>query len=624
MPELSPESQRPRPSWYQASVLAAGSAILYQFSEWLFFATKLSFLSRVRWLERFEALFIAAAAVALVTAGVQLLMLPISYAAGKIAGRARAWTTGVAIIPSIILASLALIVLDNFTYVLFQFGIITSGSLGRLVYVVVFFTLIVLIARSTIRRFEDHEKSSRLTRAATIALVAVFALAVVTLAIRRDSRYAVTEAEVSGAGPRPNILLLASDGVSADHMSVYGYARDTTPFLRSLRERTLFFENAFPNVGRTYGSFISMLSGAAPESTKAGFAPNILLGDDSFQHLPGILRRIGYETAQVSMRYYADAPDANMLLAFDQANYREIDHRVGAFVRRHGLSSVTPSLYLVSQSWERITDRIKHIFGVRRMEDAYSFVVDRPEAAYYSDTARIDEITRFIHEAREPWFLHVHLMDTHCCGFAQGRQLNQQELATAYDLSIRKGDRYFAAVFEELRKAGQLDSTVVVISSDHNLGWDPRARVPLMIYFPNGAIRGTSPSNVQLLDVAPTILDFMNIEAPEWMTGSSLLEPMPPSRPIHSLHRIDSKTQLMKDLRNVGPPHFGALTAVVIICDRWYELNLRTGAIRSEPIPGHAGGCMAPPMEEARKAIIDHLRSNGFEDLPTTSGKKQR
>jgi hypothetical protein len=45
----------------------------------------------------------------------------------------------------------------------------------------------------------------------------------------------------------PNILILSSDGVSAEHMSLYGYERPTTSFMDSVQDEFLIAENHFSN-----------------------------------------------------------------------------------------------------------------------------------------------------------------------------------------------------------------------------------------------------------------------------------------------------------------------------------------------------------------------------------------
>ena len=42
-----------------------------------------------------------------------------------------------------------------------------------------------------------------------------------------------------------NVLIITVDCMRPDHMSLYGYQRETTPFLAKFADESLVFENAF-------------------------------------------------------------------------------------------------------------------------------------------------------------------------------------------------------------------------------------------------------------------------------------------------------------------------------------------------------------------------------------------
>ncbi|MGB9620558.1 MAG: sulfatase-like hydrolase/transferase, partial [Armatimonadota bacterium] len=53
---------------------------------------------------------------------------------------------------------------------------------------------------------------------------------------------------------RPNLVLFGIDSLRADHMSLYGYHRLTTPHMDKLAARGCVFENAFsPSIPTTPG-----------------------------------------------------------------------------------------------------------------------------------------------------------------------------------------------------------------------------------------------------------------------------------------------------------------------------------------------------------------------------------
>ena len=131
----------------------------------------------------------------------------------------------------------------------------------------------------------------------------------------------------------PDIILLSSDALLSSHMSVYGYERETTPFLASDDDSWLIYENAFSNANRSAGSVLAMLTGRSPLHTKIITYPDILRGQDSLSHFVGLIRSKGYRTLDISIRDYADAVDRNMCLGFDYATGRKLDQGLYSILR---------------------------------------------------------------------------------------------------------------------------------------------------------------------------------------------------------------------------------------------------------------------------------------------------
>jgi arylsulfatase A-like enzyme len=117
-------------------------------------------------------------------------------------------------------------------------------------------------------------------------------------------------------------LLIGSDGVNADDMSVYGYQRDTTPFLKVFAKNALVAQNNFPNATLTTGSLVSIFTGKLPTTTRVLYPPDILTDVNSIQHFPGILQALGYYNAEISVDYYADANVLNLQNSFVTVNGR--------------------------------------------------------------------------------------------------------------------------------------------------------------------------------------------------------------------------------------------------------------------------------------------------------------
>ena len=85
-------------------------------------------------------------------------------------------------------------------------------------------------------------------------------------------------------------------------------------------------------------------------------------------------------------------------------------------------------------------------------------------------------------------------------------------------------DKNVGEIITELEKAGNLDNTILIIYTDHAQRWKTTERIPLSIRFPHSEFAGKITSNVQNLDIAPTMLDYMGLPVPTYMDGQSLLK----------------------------------------------------------------------------------------------------
>ncbi len=100
-----------------------------------------------------------------------------------------------------------------------------------------------------------------------------------------------------------------------------------------------------------------------------------------------------------------------------------------------------------------------------------------------------------------------------------------------YGVEIEHFDSHLAHIMETLEGAGELNNTLVIVTSDHgnpmprskcNL-YDSGTRVPLAIRFPGRIPDGrVSEDFVSLTDIAPTILEAAGIQPLDVMSGRSL------------------------------------------------------------------------------------------------------
>ena len=97
-------------------------------------------------------------------------------------------------------------------------------------------------------------------------------------------------------------------------------------------------------------------------------------------------------------------------------------------------------------------------------------------------------------------------------------------------------DDRIALLFEELRRRGRYESTLIVLTSDHGdaflehgfishstTPYDELVRVPLIVKLPGNRHAGTEVADqVRLVDVMPTLLDLLGLPVPPEVAGCSL------------------------------------------------------------------------------------------------------
>jgi arylsulfatase A-like enzyme len=130
-----------------------------------------------------------------------------------------------------------------------------------------------------------------------------------------------------------------------------------------------------------------------------------------------------------------------------------------------------------------------------------------------------------------------------------------QHLMALYDDEIRYFDGVFRRLIKILKDRELLDRTLIIISSDHGEEflehghikhcrgvWDTVTRVPLIFRFP-GVEGGHRYSNaVQNLDIVPTILDYLDIEAEGlYFEGTSLLPVLEGNEPLRDFAFADQR-----------------------------------------------------------------------------------
>ncbi|MCJ7537182.1 MAG: sulfatase-like hydrolase/transferase, partial [Anaerolineales bacterium] len=633
-----PIKQSRRSIWIFLLTLTTGAAFFYVFMEWFFFATKPSFMDLMGWVEKIEILLIssfvlilASLTLVLIAAGLDLLIsrfrdssLPIFIAT---------------LIPTFILTAISLLLVDNFTYTIFNFGIVSTGGAVRYAYGVGFLIIFVYINTRILTWMGLRGQADRPIKIPRLifALIAVLLLITAGLSfkqIKDTNSNRVISASDAGNDPddnqRPNIILIGSDGLNATNMSLYGYERDTTPVLKELSNSSLLAENAFTNSSNSTGSTTSMLTGKPPAQTRVLQLPNILKGINASQHLPGILRNAGYYTAELGVPHYIDANEVNLLDGFAEVNGRvQEESQAARFTRKMGFGN---SLYFASLMSERITERLMHSFFIREMVNPFSLVTQ--PVKIQRDEEQVNRLIELIRDTEQPLFVYAHLMGTHGPRFAPKQQKfslggarNENWDLDFYDDSILTFDSHIGTLLDELEKSDELDNTLLIIYSDHPMHYNVRWRIPLLMHFPNDEFSDTISTNVQNLDIPPTILDYLGIDQPEWMQGHSLLQGDRPDNELifstgTKLTTRNEQKMWVVDSANVKPPFYQFSFFNIVNCHKWYWLDFTSLTWDSGDVPEHTMPCSDEQLltqDQIHEALLEHLSANSFDisTIPT-------
>lgn len=374
----------------------------------------------------------------------------------------------------------------------------------------------------------------------------------------------------------PNVVLIIVDALRADHLSTYGYPRQTSPNLTQLASKSVVFENAIAPSSWTLPSHASMLTGRYPTEHQAG-EDNWRL-DGRFPTLGEAFEKHGYRTAALS------------------GNFLLFNTRVG-FGR--GFQHFEDGSLLEKMTETNLGRRIHNRLAAAHLIDN---VPGRQNAKAISNNA-----LKWISSDSRPFFVTINFFDVHepfmppAADFhlysSEPRPLNQydwppdielppgqmQQLVDAYDGSITYVDRQLAAFLNQLETRGVLKDTIVAITSDHGqefgehnfmfhgrgLYWE-LIHAPLIIYAPGRAPAGIRISiPVELQSLPSTLLNLAGFEHQQF-----------PSAPLTTLW-TDPKAQQnwsypISQLAHLGesprfPSYYGAMQSVVT--PKWHYIE---------------------------------------------------
>ncbi len=299
------------------------------------------------------------------------------------------------------------------------------------------------------------------------------------------------------ADARPSVVVITVDALRADRLGGYGYSRDTSPHIDRLLAQGLRFERAWTPEPLTGPAMCSMITGLDPHVHAA--TRNGLRMKPGLNSLPKVLADNGWRTA--------------------------------AFV---GTWTLKNNLTLLGEHFETYGERLdrRRWFGILNSEATCEDVTD--DALDWLSEERKNG-------PEKPFFLWVHYIEPHAPyrfhdDYADRLGINDDKLTKKdrYDTEIAAVDESIGRLLDGVRQAVDAEDLVVVITADHgeSLGehnywghgrylYEPSLRIPLGIVWKGVIPPHTASSQATLLDLMPTLLELVGVEAPEGLPGSS-------------------------------------------------------------------------------------------------------
>jgi arylsulfatase A-like enzyme len=385
------------------------------------------------------------------------------------------------------------------------------------------------------------------TKWATVRRLSTQAMFGVTLALGvavytwQSQSSAHAGASANQPSTAPNVLLLVLDTVRAQNLSVYGYARPTTPHLEQFARTGAKFARAFATAPWTLPSHASMFTGRLPHELSADFRTPL---DARFPTLAETVRARGYATGGfVANSYYCNAENG---LARGFTHYEDHVASLPEFLLSASLSRALlqrdalrrlfnqPDV-IARKSAAQINGAFLHWLDQQAGQPFFAFLnyLDAhepcvPPADYAKKFGAGVEHRRFrsAHLLRTSWRLQREQVTP---------QQNQADI-DCYDGSISYLDAQLGQLLGALEQRGLRQNTLIVITSDHGEAFGEQGhyghvdsayisqlRVPLLLSWP-GVIppAQTITEPVSLRDLAATMLDLLKL--PPLLPGESLAQ----------------------------------------------------------------------------------------------------
>jgi arylsulfatase A-like enzyme len=390
-----------------------------------------------------------------------------------------------------------------------------------------------------------------------------------------------------------NVLVIVFDAWSAYHLPFYGYPRETVPNITRLADRAVVYHNHYAGGNFTTPGTASLLTGTLPWTHRAfqpgGRVPEALVPDNVFSAFESyytityshnlwanlLLREYKSDLEKYipKKKYFltGDRVDDQQGFFFDSDTFiptlfeNDEDIALVSWIRAMEKKDAgyAYSLFL-SPLYERYRDSY---YGKKfaELEAIFPRGIPRDDYDMFLLEHAIDGIGSQLTTIPQPFMGYFHFWPPHAPynthkdfidrfykdGYTPpvkpldlfGDEAPKTKNRREYDEYILYVDREFGRFYDQLERAGLLENTWLVLTSDHGemfergieghrtpVLYESVVRVPLLIFEPGRESRMDIYENTSAVDILPTLLHVTGQEPASWAEGV-ILPPFAPEEP---------------------------------------------------------------------------------------------
>jgi arylsulfatase A-like enzyme len=388
---------------------------------------------------------------------------------------------------------------------------------------------------------------------------------------------------------KPNVLIYLIDTLRPDHTSLYGYARETTPFLKKLGADGTVFEDCQAQATWTKPSVASMMTSLY--SYTHGLLKDTHTIAKGATTLAEQLRAAGYVTSSIVANPFAGRT-SGLDRGFDYMMEYPVVHRFRSDAEDRGTDSAAVNKVVLPWLEQH---RDEPFFLYAHTTDPHAPY--RPPGKYETLWAKASDTAPFNRE-------YTRMREMR--GYGGGATISPAECRAKgidpdwfhrnsidrYDGEIAFNDHNLDLLVGKLKDLGILEDTLIIVVSDHGEefwehGWSAHGhslyqelahcvflmRNPKLLPTPR---RITEP--VQLIDILPTVLDLMGVKPEGIIEGQSLL-PLLKGQPFQRKRAVMSSRFAHPNAKPGGLPE--NLTGTFAWFDSNWKLIYRDQAERA-------------------------------------------